>query len=263
MTDATVPELVDPQFWRMPLEDRMGRFAELREIGAFLPASFDNPMTGLTERFFVTTRYAEVVEISRRPEDFCSGRGAVSIPDMPAEALEFFGSFINMDDPRHARLRRIVSQEAMRRIHDTYVLRNALGEVTTLRAARLDAEARSRSGATWACGHGGLETESRPVALAACCGVAVENLWKLVPERVGIDPFGRLQGFGWQRQGHGRHRGDCQGGPRLDRARPASARSPPLLRNHGPIEPRFAGTGPLRTAMPRAASSPSRPPAGS
>lgn len=110
MTDASVAELVDPQFWRMPLDDRMARFAELREVGPFLPASFDNPMTGLTEKFFVTTRYAEVVEISRRPEDFCSGRGAVSIPDLPEQALEFFGSFINMDDPRHARQRGIVSR---------------------------------------------------------------------------------------------------------------------------------------------------------
>src|SRR4029077_18930769 len=103
MTDATVGELIDPQFWRMPLEDRMARFAELRETDAFLGASFDNPMSGLTEEFLVTTRYAELVDISRRPEEFCSGRGAVSIPDLPAEALEFFGSFINMDDPRHAR----------------------------------------------------------------------------------------------------------------------------------------------------------------
>jgi cytochrome P450 len=108
VTDAT--ELVDPEFWRMPLEDRMARFAELRELDAFLRASFDNPMSGLTETFWVTTRYAELVEISRRPEDFCSGQGAVSIPDMPAEALEFFGSFINMDDPRHARQRGIVSR---------------------------------------------------------------------------------------------------------------------------------------------------------
>src|SRR6478672_5149682 len=75
-----VAELIDPQFWRMPLEERMERFAELREVDAFLPASFDNPMSGLTEAFSVTTRYAELVEISRRPEDFCSGRGAVSIP---------------------------------------------------------------------------------------------------------------------------------------------------------------------------------------
>jgi cytochrome P450 len=34
----------------------------------------------------------------------------VSIPDMPPEALDFFGSFINMDDPRHARQRGIVAR---------------------------------------------------------------------------------------------------------------------------------------------------------
>ena len=64
----------------------------------------------MTERFYAVTRYDEVVEISRRPQDFCSGKGAVSIPDMPEEALEFFGSFINMDDPRHARQRGIVAR---------------------------------------------------------------------------------------------------------------------------------------------------------
>src|SRR3954452_6521330 len=94
----------------MPLEDRMARFAELRERGPFLNASFDNPMSGMTETFWITTRYADLVEISRRADDFCSGHGAVSTPDMPAEALEFFGSFINMDDPRHARQRGIVSR---------------------------------------------------------------------------------------------------------------------------------------------------------
>src|SRR3954471_6928954 len=110
MADADGAELIDPQFWRMPLEDRMARFAELREVSPLLRTSFDNPMTGQAETFWVTTRYAELVEISRRPEDFCSGQGAVSIPDMPAEALEFFGSFINMDDPRHARQRGIVGR---------------------------------------------------------------------------------------------------------------------------------------------------------
>jgi cytochrome P450 len=50
------------------------------------------------------------MEISRRPKDFCSGKGAVAIPDMPTEALDFFGSFINMDDPRHARQRGIVAR---------------------------------------------------------------------------------------------------------------------------------------------------------
>ena len=32
-----------------------------------------------------------------------------NIPDLPPEFREFFGSMINMDDPRHARLRRVVS----------------------------------------------------------------------------------------------------------------------------------------------------------
>ena len=99
------PQLVDPAFWRLPLGDRMARFAELREIAPFLPATFVNPIAGLEESFYVTTRYAEVLEISRRPHEFCSGRGAVSIRTCPRAAMEFFGSFISMDDPRHATAR--------------------------------------------------------------------------------------------------------------------------------------------------------------
>jgi cytochrome P450 len=55
------------------------------------------------------TRHADVLEVSRQPEVFCSGRGS-NIADMPRAFDEFFGSMINMDDPRHARLRRIVSR---------------------------------------------------------------------------------------------------------------------------------------------------------
>ncbi|HEX5945431.1 MAG TPA: cytochrome P450 [Acidimicrobiales bacterium] len=106
-TDA---RLTDPLFWRQPLADRMAAFAEIRETGAFTRASFPNPLTGETEVFYAVTRYDEVIEISRRPKDFCSGKGAISVPDLPAEALEFFGSFINMDDPRHARQRGIVAR---------------------------------------------------------------------------------------------------------------------------------------------------------
>lgn len=47
---------------------------------------------------------------SRNPDLFCSGKGSTSIADMPVEFVEFFGSMIGMDDPRHARLRRIVSR---------------------------------------------------------------------------------------------------------------------------------------------------------
>jgi cytochrome P450 len=82
----------------------------MREAAAFTPASFENPMTGETEHFVAATRYADVVEISKRPREFCSGKGAVAVPDLPTEALDFFGSFINMDDPRHARQRGIVAR---------------------------------------------------------------------------------------------------------------------------------------------------------
>ena len=102
--------LSQPSFWQLPLTERMAQFAEIREQGAFVPCEVVNPLTNEPETFYAVTRYDEVMEISRRPLDFCSGRGAVSIQDMPAEALEFFGSFINMDNPRHARQRAIVGR---------------------------------------------------------------------------------------------------------------------------------------------------------
>ena len=102
--------LADPSFWMLPLHERMEQFIEIRERGPFVPVEFDNPLTNQRETFYAVTRHAEVLEISRRAADFCSGRGAASIPDLPMEALEFFGSFINMDDPRHARQRGIVAR---------------------------------------------------------------------------------------------------------------------------------------------------------
>jgi cytochrome P450 len=102
--------LLQPGFWQQPLAERMAKIAEIREEGPFHPAEFENFMSGGVERFYAVTRYDEVVDISKRPHDFCSGKGAPNIPDMPEEALEFFGSFINMDDPRHARQRGIVAR---------------------------------------------------------------------------------------------------------------------------------------------------------
>ena len=100
----------DAGFWRRPLQDRMDDFAVLREQGPFTRAKVPNLLTGELDDFLAVTRYAELVEISRNPKDFCSGQGSTNISDMPAEALEFFGSFIAMDDPRHARQRGIVGR---------------------------------------------------------------------------------------------------------------------------------------------------------
>lgn len=100
----------DAAFWHQPLATRMAQFAEVREQGPFAPAEIDDIFSGGRTSFFAATRYAEVAEISRRPLDFCSGRGTTAIADLPADAIEFFGSFIVMDDPRHARQRGVVAR---------------------------------------------------------------------------------------------------------------------------------------------------------
>lgn len=102
--------LTEPSFWKQPLIDRMAEFATIREDGPFVEARFDNELSGQTETFHAVVQHAAIVEISKRPREFCSGQGAISIADLPTEALDFFGSFINMDNPRHARQRAIVAR---------------------------------------------------------------------------------------------------------------------------------------------------------
>ena len=111
MTAADSIDLSDTAFWGLPLAERAAAFATLRALER--PAFFTEPETPFSEKgpgFYALVRHADVVEASRNPEVFCSGKGATNIPDLPAEFTEYFGSMINMDDPRHARLRRIVSR---------------------------------------------------------------------------------------------------------------------------------------------------------
>src|SRR5579863_6817907 len=108
-------ELSDLAFWEKPWSVREAAFATLRAERPI--AFFEDPEIDVEtivpippgRGYYAITRYADVVEISRHPELYCSGQSGTTILDMPPELLEFFGSMINMDDPRHARLRRIVS----------------------------------------------------------------------------------------------------------------------------------------------------------
>ena len=61
--------LMDPHFWRQPLADRMREFIPIREAGPFARASFSNMLTGEIEAFDVVTRFAELVDISKRPKE--------------------------------------------------------------------------------------------------------------------------------------------------------------------------------------------------
>jgi methyl-branched lipid omega-hydroxylase len=97
-------------FWTAPIEERAAAFAALREREpvAFFPEPESPFPRGAG--FYALTRLDDLAEASRTPSVFTSGRGATGIADLPQEFLEFYGSMINVDDPRHARLRRIVSR---------------------------------------------------------------------------------------------------------------------------------------------------------
>ncbi|MCU1393944.1 MAG: cytochrome [Ilumatobacteraceae bacterium] len=102
--------LDDPAFWHRPLQQRMDDIAAMRRVSPFVAGAAPNFLTGEDDHYTAVVSFAELQDISRRPLDFCSGRGSTAIVDMPAEALEFFGSFIAMDDPRHFRQRNIVAR---------------------------------------------------------------------------------------------------------------------------------------------------------
>ena len=113
---ATAPALDDIdlsawELWMAPLQERAAAFAVLRAERPIAPMIFPElPGLGLPEStYFAVTRHEDIVQASRHPELFCSGRGT-NIADLPGEFNDFFGSMINMDDPRHARMRRIVSR---------------------------------------------------------------------------------------------------------------------------------------------------------
>jgi len=110
MTVAGI-DLSDNAFWGLPLADRAAAFARLRALSR--PQFFAEPETPFSEigpGYYALVRHADIVEASHHPDAFCSGKGATSVADLPVEFNEYFGSMINMDAPRHARLRRIVSR---------------------------------------------------------------------------------------------------------------------------------------------------------
>ena len=59
--------------------------------------------------YYALSRHEDIWQVSRNAHLFCSSKGS-NIGDLPQEMNEFFGSMINMDDPKHFRLRSIVSK---------------------------------------------------------------------------------------------------------------------------------------------------------
>ncbi|MGH2836725.1 MAG: cytochrome P450 [Thermoleophilaceae bacterium] len=113
------------EFWALPPAEREKGFAELRSSTPVSwhrqPESQLLPEAEGTGGYWAVVRYEDVREVSRDPERFRSGQG-VMFEDVPTELLEASQSFLAMDDPRHAALRKLVAEgfkpRAVKRIED-------------------------------------------------------------------------------------------------------------------------------------------------
>jgi cytochrome P450 len=98
-------------FWSQLLEDQDKSFAILRRER---PVSWQRPVEDAVipdpddPGFWALTRLSDIQRVSRDNETFISGQG-VLFDMLPKIFLEMSQSFLAMDDPQHAKLRRLVS----------------------------------------------------------------------------------------------------------------------------------------------------------
>ncbi|GAA1006874.1 linalool 8-monooxygenase [Acrocarpospora pleiomorpha] len=104
-------------FWGRPQHERVDAFRRLRQLERPV-FCYENrvPFIKQGKGYYALVRHADVTEASRNAGIFSSEPTSNSIPDMPNWLAVYFGSMINMDDPKHARLRRIVSRAFTPRI---------------------------------------------------------------------------------------------------------------------------------------------------
>jgi len=103
-------DMSDWTFWSRDDDFRDGAFATLRRespITFFREAEFEGMEPG--PGHWALSTYDDVHFASRHPDIFSSSP-SITIGDSNPEIAEFFGSMIVLDDPRHQRLRSIVSR---------------------------------------------------------------------------------------------------------------------------------------------------------
>lgn len=117
VTQSDNPDLANiaqTEFWLSPQAEIEATLAKYRAEAPVtfisepvLPPQLDGLLpTG--NGTWIVSRHAQILEVSKNPSLYSSASG-VTLLDTPAEFNEFFSSMIAMDDPRHARLRKIVS----------------------------------------------------------------------------------------------------------------------------------------------------------
>lgn len=104
-------DLSSEEFWARTAAEREVTFAELRE---HRPVSWHRPVEERLmddpndQGFWAVTRYADLVEVTKRHHDFLSGEGIV-FDSVPQELLDAGQGFIAMDQPRHTKVRRLLT----------------------------------------------------------------------------------------------------------------------------------------------------------
>ncbi|MDT7754207.1 MAG: hypothetical protein QOH27_105, partial [Mycobacterium sp.] len=101
--------LIHLQWWQERPADRAELYRRLRDGGGPVFVRTNRPGSPRVRGFWAVGSHRDVTDISRRPTDFSSGQGT-QIFDQTDELREYRGSIIDMDDPEHMRLRKIVSR---------------------------------------------------------------------------------------------------------------------------------------------------------
>jgi cytochrome P450 len=131
LTDVDLGSL---EFWMRDDDIRDGAFATLRRESpiTFFEVQEVSGFPGGAGHWALT-RFEDVHHASRQPEIFSSIPTSTSLNDVPPEVAEFAGSMINLDDPRHLRLRTIVNRaftpKVVARIEDS--VRDRAGTIVT------------------------------------------------------------------------------------------------------------------------------------
>ncbi|MEM9519272.1 MAG: cytochrome P450 [Actinomycetota bacterium] len=109
--------------------------------------------------YWVVTRHADVVTVSRDPETFSCAVGHIQIYDIDEDALDARASMIDMDPPVHTRLRRLASKAFTPRHVQSYT--SAIR--SRVRAALDDLVA--AGGGDW------VETIAKPIPIGVICDI--------------------------------------------------------------------------------------------
>ncbi len=133
--ETALPNPIFRSFWTRPsgpIEDDLAQLRALPPVFCEEEPSDIPDVIPTGAGSWVITRHADILEMSKNPQLYSSAAG-ITVNDVPMEFNEFFSSMIVMDDPRHARLRKLVSSGFTPRM-----LNKLQGGVETLASSIVD-----------------------------------------------------------------------------------------------------------------------------